>query len=58
MCWLTHFVDGARESVICSTFNFQRSSALWIALRAAAPRSEVSVRIYMDTAAADESLRP
>ena len=27
-----HFVDRARESVICSTFNFQRSSALWIAL--------------------------
>ena len=53
-----HFVDRARESVICSTFNFQRSSALWIALEAAALRSEVSARIYMDTAAADEKPAP
>lgn len=49
-----HFVDRARESVVCSTFNFQRSSALWAALTAASSRAEVAVRIYMDTAAADE----
>jgi len=52
---LHHFVDGARESVICSTYNFQRSSALWAALAGASARPEVRVRIYMDTAAADHS---
>ncbi len=48
-----HFVDRARESVICSTFNFQRSSVLWSGLIAAAARPEVAVRIYVDTMAAD-----
>lgn len=52
---LHHYVDRARESVICSTFNFQRSSALWSALAKASVRPEVSVRIYMDTTAADEN---
>lgn len=50
-----HYVQHARESVICSTFNFQRSSALWSALTAAAERPEVAVRVYVDTAAADEN---
>lgn len=50
-----HDVDRARESVICSTFNFQRSSALWQALAGAAARPEVAVRVYVDTAAADET---
>lgn len=49
-----HYVSAARESVICSTFNFQRSSALWKVLAETSLRTEVSVRIYMDTAAADE----
>lgn len=49
-----HYVDRARESVICSTFNFQRSSALWVALTGASSRPEVAVRMYMDTAAADK----
>ena len=40
-----HYVDGARESVVCATFNFQRSSALWQALARAAARPEVAVRI-------------
>lgn len=48
-----HFVLAARESVVCSTFNFQRSSVLWESLREVAARPEVSVRIYVDTAAAD-----
>ena len=48
-----HYVSRARESVICSTFNFQRSSTLWKALADTAARSEVHVRIYVDTAAAD-----
>ncbi len=46
-------VDRARESVVCSTFNIQRSSALWVALAAAAKRPDVAVRLYLDTAAAD-----
>lgn len=48
-----HLVSAARESVVCSTFNFQRSSALWTTLREVAARPEVSVRIYVDTDAAD-----
>lgn len=46
-------VDGARTSIVCSTFNFQQTSGLWTALRAAAGRPEISVRIYLDTAAAN-----
>lgn len=53
-----HYVERARESVICSTYNFQRSSALWAALTSASARPEVTVRIYMDTAAADDSPAP
>jgi phosphatidylserine/phosphatidylglycerophosphate/cardiolipin synthase-like enzyme len=48
-----HLVTAARESVICSTFNFQRSSALWKALREVATRPEVTVRVYVDSDAAD-----
>ncbi len=48
-----HYVKAARESVVCSTFNFQESSALWPALTAAAARPELAVRIYMDRGAAD-----
>jgi phosphatidylserine/phosphatidylglycerophosphate/cardiolipin synthase-like enzyme len=48
-----HLVNNARESVTCSTFNFQSTSALWIALKQAAARPEVAVRVYLDTAAAD-----
>lgn len=50
---IRHFVTQARESVVCSTFNFQRSSVLWAALREVSARPEVDVRIYVDTAAAD-----
>lgn len=48
-----NYVKAARESVVCSTFNFQESSALWPALTAAAARTELDVRIYMDRRAAD-----
>ncbi len=48
-----HLVSAARESVICSTFNFQRSSELWVALREAAGRPGVAVRVYVDSDAAD-----
>jgi phosphatidylserine/phosphatidylglycerophosphate/cardiolipin synthase-like enzyme len=50
---VTHLVDNARHSVTCSTFNFQKSSSLWEALRNAALRAEVAVRVYIDTQAAD-----
>lgn len=49
---LEHLVLGARESVVCSTFNFQRSSALWDALGAVAARGTVAMTIYLDTRAA------
>ncbi len=47
-------VDGARQSITCSTFNFQRSSGFWGALQRAARRPGVSVRVYLDTRAADQ----
>lgn len=50
---VSHLIDKARNSVTCSTFNFQRSSSLWTALAAAAQRPGVNVRVYLDTAAAD-----
>jgi phosphatidylserine/phosphatidylglycerophosphate/cardiolipin synthase-like enzyme len=51
---VAHLVDNARQSVTCSTFNFQRSSALWEALRRAVRRPEIEVRVYLDTQAADQ----
>nr|WP_239148647.1 DISARM system phospholipase D-like protein DrmC [Streptomyces anulatus] len=50
---VAHILDGARQSITCSTFNFQRSSALWVSLREAARRPGVTVRVYLDTQAAD-----
>ncbi len=54
---VTRLVDNARYSVICSTFNFQRSSGLWMALRRAAQRPEITMKVYMDTNAADGAQR-
>ncbi|WP_149182710.1 DISARM system phospholipase D-like protein DrmC [Streptomyces sp. TRM49041] len=51
---VSYLVDNARHTVTCSTFNFQRTSGLWTALRKAAQRSEVAVRVYVDTRAADD----
>ncbi|HHX46255.1 MAG TPA: hypothetical protein GX718_02620 [Brevibacterium sp.] len=44
--------------MICSTFNFQRSSALWEALTEVSARPEVGVRIYLDRQAADGDPAP
>lgn len=55
---VAHLVDSARQSVTCSTFNFQRSSALWTALRAAALRPEIAVRVYVDRKAAGLASAP
>ena len=53
-----HLVTAARGSVICSTFNFQRSSALWTALKEVAARPELAVRLYVDTDVADAHPEP
>ena len=50
--FLSHKIENARASVTCSTLNFQKTSQMWPALRTAAARPEVQVRVYMDTAAA------
>ncbi|WP_194829022.1 DISARM system phospholipase D-like protein DrmC [Nocardia sp. XZ_19_231] len=54
---IVEHVDGARSSVICSTFNFQRSSGLWGALRRAAGRPSMHVKVYMDARAADSGAK-
>jgi phosphatidylserine/phosphatidylglycerophosphate/cardiolipin synthase-like enzyme len=55
---VSYLVESARHSVVCSTFNFQRSSGLWTALCAAARRPGIAMRVYMDTNAADLLRRP
>jgi hypothetical protein len=55
---VSHLVDGARQSITCSTFNFQRSSGLWTSLRRAAQRPGLALRIYLDTMAADQRQSP
>ena len=54
---VSYLVDNARYSVVCSTFNFQRSSGLWEALRRAVQRPEISMKVYVDTHAADSGER-
>ena len=47
-------VGSANSSVVCATYNLQPSSALWAALvDLRARRPGVSVRLYLDTQAAD-----
>ena len=53
---VVHLVGHARQSVTCSTFNFQRSSALWTALAAASRHHGITVRVYLDAAAAGREL--
>lgn len=50
---MSSLVLGAQVSVTCATYNFTRSSALWHALEKVSGRPGVSVRLYLDTAAAD-----
>lgn len=49
-----HLVTRARHSLTCSTYNFAKSSALWGALRVAAKRPELAVRVYVDGAVSDQ----
>jgi hypothetical protein len=44
-------VAKARVSIVCSTFNFQATSGLWHALRHAAARPELTVKVYIDAGA-------
>lgn len=53
-----NLVLGARESVVCSTFNFQKTSALWSALAEVAGRGTVDVTVYLDTNAASSGPSP
>jgi len=53
-----YLVDNARFCVTCSTFNFQRSSGMWEALRRAATRPEIELRVYVDTQAGDRDPKP
>lgn len=46
-------VRGARLSVVCSTYNFHRSSSLWEALCEVSGRAGMSVKLYVDTSVAD-----
>lgn len=52
---LTELVRRARVSVTCATYNFQETSGMWEALAEAAKRPEISLRVYMDGAAAQPS---
>ena len=45
-------VLAARVSVLCSTYNFQRTSRLWAALQEVAQRGFVEIRLYLDPEAA------
>ncbi|WP_370374515.1 DISARM system phospholipase D-like protein DrmC [Catenulispora sp. GP43] len=48
---VAHIVDGARQSITCSTFNFQPTSQLWQVLADASKRAGMQVRVYIDTGA-------
>lgn len=48
---LAALVKDARQSVVCSTFNFQKTSGMWTALRNAATRPGVTLRVYVDAEA-------
>jgi phosphatidylserine/phosphatidylglycerophosphate/cardiolipin synthase-like enzyme len=54
---VAHLVEHARQSVTCSTFNFQRTSTLWPALAQAARQPGITVRIYLDATAASRPHR-
>lgn len=50
---LADHVRGARASIVCSTFNLQRSSSLVAALKEVDPDSGVKINLFVDTAAAE-----
>lgn len=46
-------VGAARQSVAAATYNFQDTSQMWSALKAASEQPEVVVTVYVDAAVAD-----
>ncbi|MCO7271577.1 DISARM system phospholipase D-like protein DrmC [Cellulosimicrobium cellulans] len=48
---LVSLIKGARQSVVCSTFNVQKTSGLWKALHETARHPGVSLRAYIDAEA-------
>ena len=56
--FLSHKIENARSSVICSTLNFQKTSQMWTSLPEAAARPEVEVRVYLDTEAGGPNRLP
>lgn len=54
---LVSLVESAKESVVCSTYNFQTSSGMWQALRRAS-RRRLEMRIYIDREAVKGSRSP
>lgn len=46
-------VQAARQSVVCATYNFERSSQMWTVLRAASQQPGVVVTVYVDGDKAD-----
>ncbi|MBD7980961.1 DISARM system phospholipase D-like protein DrmC [Oerskovia merdavium] len=55
---LVDLVARARTSVVCSTFNIQKSSGMWQALREVAHRPHLDVRVYLDGVAAAKGSGP
>lgn len=55
---IAKLIEGARSSIVCSTFNFQTTSLLWHGLRGAAHRAGVSVRVYVDSEATSGNKGP
>lgn len=51
--YTNELVRSASRSVVCSTFNFQKSSTLWKALKEVVLGGKAIVKIYIDTNAAD-----
>lgn len=41
-------VQGARQSVICATYNFEETSQMWMVLRDASEQPGVAVTVYID----------
>jgi phosphatidylserine/phosphatidylglycerophosphate/cardiolipin synthase-like enzyme len=52
---LTRLVANAKQSIICSTYNFQKTSGMWNALRDATNRPGVTIKIYLDSSVNIES---
>jgi hypothetical protein len=46
-------VEGARQSVTCATYNFEKSSQMWNVLRDASAQPGVDVTIYVDSSVGD-----